>query len=166
MSRARTRDLIAKDEGRKKKLYKDSRGYWTIGVGRLLEPTKGGRLSEDEIDYLFKNDLKSAWEQASILPWFADLNHARKAVIVSMCYQLGGSGVRKFKHMIRDIKRQEYAHAAIEMKASIWHTQTPARCKRLAKMMATGSWPEAKAKPKPKPKKTAVDALTTRSPHH
>ncbi len=165
MSRARIRDLIAKDEGRKKKLYKDSRGYWTIGVGRLLEPTKGGRLSEDEIDYLFKNDLKSAWDQAEKFKWFADLAPVRKAVIVSMCYQLGGAGVRKFKHMISDIRRGEYGHAAIEMKASIWHTQTPARCKRLAKMMATGSWPTPAVK-KTKKKTGGIHALDTREPHH
>ena len=44
--------MLRRDEGRVRHAYQDHLGYWTIGVGRLIDQRKGGGLSEDEIDYL------------------------------------------------------------------------------------------------------------------
>jgi lysozyme len=52
------------DEGVKEYAYTDSEGYLTIGVGRLIDRTKGGKLSEDEIDYLLDNDIDKVQNQA------------------------------------------------------------------------------------------------------
>ena len=43
-------DLIKEHEGVVKHAYQDSRGYWTIGVGRLIDEKLKGGLSDDEID--------------------------------------------------------------------------------------------------------------------
>jgi len=57
-------DYIKRNEGVKNKLYKDSKGYWTIGIGHLVTPQelpyyRGKTLSENEIYSLFAKDLQS-----------------------------------------------------------------------------------------------------------
>lgn len=45
------------DEGRVPHAYQDHLGYWTIGVGHLIDKRKGGGLTPDEVDYL----LEATW---------------------------------------------------------------------------------------------------------
>jgi lysozyme len=54
------RRMLEDEEGRVPHAYPDSLGYWTIGVGRLIDRRKGGGLSDDEIDYLLANDIRGS----------------------------------------------------------------------------------------------------------
>lgn len=49
------RAQLERDEGRSSTVYQDSLGYWTIGIGKLVDERKGGGLSADEIDYILSN---------------------------------------------------------------------------------------------------------------
>lgn len=55
--------LIRKNEGVRNKLYRDSKGYYTIGVGHLVAPErvaqfkKRGAMSSEEVDALFAQDF-------------------------------------------------------------------------------------------------------------
>ena len=49
---------LRRDEGTKATAYQDHLGFWTIGVGRLIDSRKpGAGLRPDEIDYLLRNDI-------------------------------------------------------------------------------------------------------------
>jgi lysozyme len=130
------------DEGEFANVYQDSLGYWTIGVGRLVDPAKkGGGLRPDEIAYLLNNDVDNRIDQVSRkLPWFQNLDDARKAVLLNMAFQLGVDGLLKFKDTLRRVEEGQYALASEGMLQSLWAKQTPARAKRLAEQMRTGSW--------------------------
>lgn len=43
------------EEGVRHKAYQDHLGYWTIGVGRLIDERKGGRITAEEEADLLKN---------------------------------------------------------------------------------------------------------------
>jgi lysozyme len=133
--------LLEADEGRRGSAYQDSLGYWTIGVGRLIDERKGGRLTDDEIDYLLANDIreKTAMVRAQ-WPWFDHLNDARQAVLICMAFQLGIGGLLNFKKALGAMRDERWPDAAREMKDSTWAKQTPARCSRLAYQMETGAW--------------------------
>ena len=136
------RDLIESDEGRVPYAYKDSLGYWTIGVGRLIDERKGGRLSDAEIDMLLDNDIASCIAALSdALPWFAKLDEVRQAVLISMAFQLGVAGLLKFQITLGSVETGDYATAGDEMLQSRWAKQTPGRARRLADMMRSGNWP-------------------------
>ena len=63
-------EWLKKEEGVIPHAYQDHLGFWTIGVGRLIDKRKGGGLSADEIDYLLSNDINrfvAGLEKA--LPW-------------------------------------------------------------------------------------------------
>lgn len=133
---------LRRDEGVKAAAYQDHLGFWTIGVGRLIDSRKpGAGLRPDEIDYLLANDIKdrvAALRKA--LPWFDDLTEPRQGVLVNMAFQLGTAGLLEFKKTLALIQSGDYGKAAIQMLASKWAQQTPERARRLAEQMKTGEW--------------------------
>jgi hypothetical protein len=52
-----------------------------------------------------------------------------------MTYQMGTSGMLKFKKMIANMKEKNWKGAADEMKDSLWYRQTPGRCERLSQIV-------------------------------
>lgn len=139
--RIRCRKQLEVDEGREATMYKDSRGYWTIGVGRLIDPKKGAKLRESEIDFLFDNDCRGAeGELAATFPWFPRLNPARQAALVNMCFQLGLPTLLEFERTLRAIRDEHWEDARHHMMSSDWAKQTPHRARRVAHQMATGEW--------------------------
>jgi len=136
------RDMLEAEEGRRKCAYQDSRGLWTIGVGRLIDASKpGAGLSNEEIDYLLDNDIKTKTAQVSAaLPWFDNLNEPRQAVLIGMAFQMGLQGLLGFRNTLAAVRDERWAVAESGMLASLWAKQTPKRAVRMARQMATGEW--------------------------
>jgi len=132
---------LKREEGVRASAYQDSLGYWTIGVGRLIDARKGGGLSEDEIEYLLANDVRQKTaEVRAALPWYDGLNDARKAVLVGMAFQMGAAGLLGFRQTLGAVRGERYANAAGLMLQSSWAKQTPGRANRMARQMETGEW--------------------------
>ena len=133
---------LRRDEGTKATAYQDHLGFWTIGVGRLIDSRKpGAGLRPDEIDYLLRNDINDRVQALkNALPWFDRLDKARQGILLNMAFQLGTAGLLGFKSTLALIAAGKYAEAAEQMLKSKWATQTPARAKRLAEQMKTGEW--------------------------
>lgn len=136
-----TKQLKA-DEGVRNCVYSDSLGFLTIGVGRLVDSRKpGAGLRPDEIAYLLNNDIDHRIEALTRrLPWFQNLDDARRGVLVNMSFQLGVDGLLGFKNTLELVRQGKYENAAAAMLESKWAQQTPARAKRMSRQMATGLW--------------------------
>lgn len=134
------------DEGVKATVYKDHLGFDTIGVGRLVDARKpGAGLRSHEIDMLLQNDIDDRIEALTRrLPWFQDLDDARKGVLLNMSFQLGVDGLLGFKNTLAMIESRDYMGAARGMMSSLWARQTPERAARMAEQMRTGVWQYAK----------------------
>ena len=130
------------DEGVERHAYQDHLGFWTIGVGRLIDKRKpGSGLRPHEIDYLLYSDIDDRMEAlARKLPYFNQLDDARRAVLLNMSFQLGVEGLLGFVTTLAHIERGEYEKAAEQMLKSKWAQQTPARAKRMSEQMRTGQW--------------------------
>lgn len=153
------------EEGVRSKAYKDHLGYWTIGVGRLIDERRGGRITPEEDAILLANDPTrkgKAWREyvltdpeinmllkhdverfiASMADWPAwqkvQGNTARMVAMLSMCFQLGTAGLKGFINSLKLVERGEWAAAADNMLKSAWAGQTPARAKRVTNMIRTG----------------------------
>jgi lysozyme len=137
-------DLLKKelrsDEGFKPQAYKDSLGFWTIGIGRLCDAGKpGSGLTEEEGLYLLGNDIKRTTDAlVAQLPWVKNLSDARQRALVNMAFQLGIDGVLGFKHTLALIQSGDYAAAADNAMQSLWAKQTPNRAKRVTDMIRNG----------------------------
>jgi lysozyme len=133
-------DLIKEHEGVVPHAYTDSRGYLTIGVGRLIDEKLGGKLSDDEIDYLLTNDLNRCLEEAATYPWYEAMNEVRQAVIISMLFNLGKPNFDKFQNMQAALLVGDHALASREMLDSRWANQVGKRANELSEMMESGEW--------------------------
>lgn len=130
---------LRRDEGVVAHAYQDSLGYWTIGVGRLIDKRKGGKLTDEEIDYLLMNDVKECVADLDKnLPWWRSLSDSRRRVLVNMRFNLGMAGLLGFKNTLKFIETGEYKRAADNMLLSKWAKQVGQRANRLAKMMEQG----------------------------
>lgn len=159
------------DEGRRKKAYKDSKGYWTIAIGHLLDAEQSDRelaalgledeldnwegfeITDAQIDELLDIDiddtltmLKLSFEESEL----EKLDPDRYISLFSMAYQLGS--VIKFPAMVSAVKREDWDRAADEMlwscglkkkKRSQWYKDTPNRCQKMSDAMRYGSFEEA-----------------------
>jgi lysozyme len=131
-------DLLV-DEGKVVHAYQDSEGYWSIGVGRLIDKRVGGRLRDDEISLMLDNDITQAEADAKTLfPAFDGLSENRKAVLVNMAFNLGVNRLGGFKNLRAAVDSGDFDAAAAEMGNSKWAVQVKSRADRLIKMMKEG----------------------------
>lgn len=132
---------LRRDEGVVEHAYQDHLGWWTIGVGRLIDKRKGGRLTDDEIDYLLANDIaEKERELEASVRFYKRLDEARKGVLLNMAFNLGVQGLLGFRNTLKLIETGKYEEASKEMLKSKWARQVGDRAVRLSKQMLTGEW--------------------------
>lgn len=138
MNRQRLAKQLEIDEGKRSKMYQDTVGKWTAGVGRNLSDRA---FSEDEIQLMLSNDIDLAMKDArQLVPGFDNLDDVRQEVLANMALNLGYSRLAGFKKFLAAVNTSEFAEASIEMLDSKWAQQVGARAQRLSKAMRTGSW--------------------------
>lgn len=127
----------------------------TIGVGRCLDTNP---LSDEEIAfighdcrkksitkeqafYLLRHDIADVKKKLDKnLPWWKNLNEDRQYVLIDMCFQLGLSGLLKFKKMLMSLSTGFYRQAAEELMNSKYARQTPVRAKRNEYCLINGEY--------------------------
>jgi len=127
------------DEGRVPYAYQDSEGYWTIGVGFLIDKRLGGGLRDDEINYILNNRVEEALATAQrLVKNFDSLTDNRKVVILSLAYNLGYTKLAKFVNTLKAVNEGRWEDAANGLYNSLWYVQVKDRGKRLVEMMRKG----------------------------
>jgi lysozyme len=136
------RSQIIRDEGVVEYAYEDSLGYWTIGVGHLIDRRRGGKLPMHIIEALLDWDLKQKTiEVYERWPWVMNLEEPRKATIINMAFQLGVAGLAGFVRAMGFMERGEYTAAALTFAESkVAREQTPKRWARHCEQIKTGEW--------------------------
>lgn len=128
------------DEGFREYAYQDSLGYWTIGVGRLIDKRKGGRITEQEAHYLLTNDIDEKYhELITALPWVQEHSDTIQRALTNMAFQLGINGLLGFKRTLSLIQERKYEEAAKNALLSKWAKQTPNRAKRVTDLIRLGN---------------------------
>ena len=123
---------LEQDEGKERSAYQDSEGYWTIGVGRLIDARKGGGLSEDEIQYLLQNDIKAAVRTCErLFLKFSSFTPSQQDSLLNMAFNLGYTGLKNFKRMVDCINDGDWHGAQREAKNSLWYKQVKDRADRV-----------------------------------
>ena len=133
------KNRIKKHEGFVAKVYLDSLGKATIGYGHLLTEDddfeEGIIYDKDILEELFDKDFDKAKQGMEELVGTLDIAMAAKGIIIEMVFQLGKTGVSKFKNMFAALNEYDYTRAAEEMLNSAWYRQTPSRCEELSNLM-------------------------------
>jgi lysozyme len=133
---------VKKHEGYRNKVYLDTLGKRTVGVGHLCVED----FWEDDKEYeekflmeILEKDLQGAIKGAKDLMaenGCMDMDEVAEEIIIEMVFQLGKTGVSKFRNMWKHLSALEYASAASEMLDSRWAKQTPNRAQNMSSEMA------------------------------
>jgi lysozyme len=124
---------LAIDEGKRNKMYLDSKGIPTIGIGHNL---RDNPISDMAVRVIFEDDVANAEADAKkLFPSFDDLTPNRKAVIINMMFNMGYHTFSTFTHTIAMINSGQYIFAADAMLESEWAKQVGDRAKRLSDAM-------------------------------
>lgn len=127
---------IIRHEGSCNKMYLDSEGIETIGVGHNLRDRP---ISDRAIMVILEDDLEAAiYDLINHFSWYKELDEPRKNVLINMCFNLGITRLKRFERMIAAIQAQNWQLAADEMLDSKWARQVKGRATELAGRMRIG----------------------------
>ena len=139
MNMDRLLESVKKHEGYRNKVYLDTLGKRTVGVGHLCVED----FWEDDKEYeekflmeILQKDLQQAIRGARSLMeehGCADIDEKAEELLIEMVFQLGMTGVSKFRNMWKALAEKNYIGASYEMLDSRWAKQTPNRAKAMAK---------------------------------
>jgi lysozyme len=112
-----------------------------VGVGHLCVED----FWEDDKEYeekflmtILEHDLQTAIKSAKqLIEEFGcdDIDEQAEEILIEMVFQLGKTGVSKFKNMWKALAEKNYIGASYEMLDSRWAKQTPNRAKAMADLM-------------------------------
>lgn len=140
------RQMLERDEGRRYVAYPDpltGGAPWTLGAGHTGPEVHQGLIWTDaQIDDALDADIMKATAGCigQFSPWFQLLTEPRQAVLIAMAFQMGLSGLLKFKQTLAAVRDEHYELAADQMRQSVWYQQTRKRAERMAQQMASGVW--------------------------
>jgi len=150
-------DMLSLNEGNKSRVYKDTKGNRTIGIGFNLEDAgnrkflkdkgidinelfAGRELTDRETKTLYNHSLTQAFKDAqSYDPNFARRPEAVKMALVDMAFNLGLTKLNKFVEMKKGLMNNDYNVAADEMVDSNWYKQVKSRGPRMVEVMRSAA---------------------------
>tara|TARA_R100000808_G_scaffold19141_2_gene41672 strand:+ start:2266 stop:2667 length:402 start_codon:yes stop_codon:yes gene_type:complete len=125
-------DNIKESEGFRSRVYQCTEGYDTIGYGFAIKDLV---LSEEISTMILVEKLDKINDRLSSHDWFIDSPDDVRDVLVEMAYQMGVTGLLKFKKTLLYVSNRKYKEASVEMLDSLWAKQTPNRAKKLSDIM-------------------------------
>ena len=124
---------IKLSEGFRDRVYKCTEGYDTIGYGFAIKDLV---MDEDIAEMILRRKLDTLIDRVNKrFKWVSELPVEAQDVIYEMCFQLGITGVSKFKKTLAYLENFEYKMASKEMLDSKWARQTPNRAKKLSNII-------------------------------
>lgn len=176
--------MLARDEGIRTKVYWDSEGYPTVGIGHLIvfEKTRdmskinnilgqkvgrqvNGAINETEISQLFAKDLGDVQRDivlnAKTGPVYKKMNRSRQMAMENMSFQMGVGGLAKFTNTLKAMNEERWEDAYRGILDSRYAQQTPGRSNRVAKIVLTGNLESYGIMPK-EPEGKSLSAMYTK----
>ena len=141
MNMDRLLESVKKHEGYRNKVYLDTLGKRTVGVGHLcVEDWWDDNVEYEEkflMDILLKDLQESIRGARELMEEYGckDIDEKAEELLIEMVFQLGKTGVSKFRNMWKCLSELNYVGASFEMLDSKWAKQTPNRAKAMAEQM-------------------------------
>lgn len=141
-------ELVKEAEGFYTGTYLCPAGKITQGYGRNLEVhplteeekeelNNDGSVSKEVAEKWALKELQECEEKLMSNIIYQKQTEVRKAVLLDMCFNIGYSGLMKFKKMWFALGDRDYTTASREMKDSSWYIQVGTRGKRNVTIMAS-----------------------------
>ena len=158
-------EMLRRDEGLRLKVYWDTEGYPTIGIGHLImkQPVRDmaqiikvlskqvgreitgnpGSITMEEAVTLFERDLadmqRDIKSHSKVGPVWKAVNRSRQMALENMAFQMGVGGVAKFNTMLTAMLAGDWEKAYKAGRDSLWYQQTKGRASRVTMIILTGN---------------------------
>lgn len=151
------RSFIAENEGRRNRVYPDTKGIPTIGIGFNLnrsdassrlqsvgadyDQVRKGKVSltDRQVDALFEQDLSTAQNAArSFLPNIQTYPPGIQIALTDLAFNLGGQGLANFHNFQRSLSNRNFEQAAKDLRNSRWYGQVGNRAERVISLILSG----------------------------
>lgn len=158
-------EMLRRDEGLRLKVYWDTEGYPTIGIGHLImkQPVRDmaqinkvlskqvgreitgnpGSITMEEAVTLFERDLadmqRDIKSHSKVGPVWQAVNRSRQMALENMAFQMGVGGVAKFNTMLTAMLAGDWEKAYKAGRDSLWYQQTKGRASRVTMIILTGN---------------------------
>lgn len=135
------------DEGVRLKVYRDTKGFFTIGVGHLLGSTpRMTEITMEEAMALLDVDIDEAIASCRrIFDKYDDLSEPRQRAVVNMTFNRGEQRMKDSSTIVPAIrvaldsgKVEDWQKIPDAIKASPWANDVGERAERLGKTLETG----------------------------
>jgi len=128
-------EAVKLSEGFRDKVYKDTLGIDTIGYGFAIKDLV---LDKDIAETILRRKLDNLIDRANKrFKFLKNLPQEAQDIVYEMCYQLGVTGVSKFKKTLLYLENKEFRMVSKEMLDSKWARQTPNRANKLSDIMGS-----------------------------
>ena len=145
----RATEFLTLNEGFRNEPYKDSRGFWTIGIGHLIttkkdlpKEWKNAKLTDDEVKALFKEDYNKHLNEAKKLPMYEKLNEEGKLALLDLTFNMGTNKFNetKWPKFFSALENEDLDTAAQELENSKWFNQVGNRGPRVIDLIQKASY--------------------------
>jgi lysozyme len=123
------------EEGFRASVYKDSRGFQTIGYGFRI----GAGITQRAATALLAEQIQECHEQLSRYVWYASCNPVRQSVLIDLAFNDGISGLLGYINMIAAISKANWPEARVQLLDSEAAREDPNRYGPLAQLLLTGA---------------------------
>lgn len=140
------KSVLIFEEGFRATPYLCSEGYVTIGYGTKLHTSKDMnpasfpiKVTPTQAAMWLESDvtrMTNALHMSKYGHIFDSMNDDRRAILLSMSYQMGTKGVLKFRKMWAALQVKDYDEASEQALDSRWARQTASRAGRHARVLA------------------------------
>lgn len=159
---------LSNEEGVEYKVYDDTRGFKTVGIGHNLDAEsvdhiigrhigRGDTITQAELKLIFDHDvekMKNSLDEK--LSWWRDLPDFAQYVILSLCFNMGiggkisdnpvkYNGLRGFTNTLANFQAHKWEDVAKGLEGSKWYKQVKSRGVKLTKILRTGKFPDGKS---------------------
>lgn len=136
---ATVRSTLLADEGFRPSAYQDSEGYWTIGIGTLIDARLNAGITRDEAWMLAENRFNAACADLDRnAPWWRNLSDKRQLGLAFMAFNMGWPRLSGFQKMLTALQAGDFKTAAAECLDSDAARKLPNRYRRIANMIEEG----------------------------
>ena len=124
---------LTEDEGCSPRLYVDTRGNYSIGVGHNLE---AAGLCQAAIDAQLVHDICIATNALNAdAPWWRTLPDPQQRVMVNLCFNMGWATLSTFRNFLAAMQAGHWEAAAAELQNSRWWDQVGQRGPRMVRRL-------------------------------
>ncbi len=124
----KVKEKIVSEEGTRNRMYKDTRGIPTIGIGHNLLDNK---ISNETIDVIFRDDLNEVTKQLdNEFSWWREHPEEVQIFMIDFVFNVGINTAKSFKNTMQLIQNKKYKEASESLMKSKYAQQVSNRAKR------------------------------------